>query len=228
MDIDWFIGLIIGSFIGFCLTLLFEFILPEKWRIKLRGFINRIRLRRKKFEVHMERSYSIQSIPKQLTNDIAEKLRKNKFDVSEIQNEHIKAITSKEPLDKIDVVLDITHSEEYLGDDKDKLHLKLSSNAKFKELRDALISLKSQEDSLSIIFEEIPETNIRRISKNVDVRLKLENISELLHLLDIIHANRIVGEYKEYNIRMNTNSLTVSGPYDPEFEKIIKNILTYC
>ena len=60
------------------------------------------------------------------------------------------------------------------------------------------------------------------------MRLKLENISEILHLLDIVHANRISGEYRDYNIRMNTNSLTVSGPYDPEFEKIIRNILTYC
>jgi len=228
MDIDWIVGLIVGSLITFCLTLLFEFILPEKWRIKLRGFINRVRLRRKKFEVHMERSYSIQNTPKQLANDISQRLRKNKFDVVETQNEHIKAITSKEPLDRIDVVLDIIQNDEYVDDSQNRLHLKLNSNTRFKDLRDALFSLKSQEDSLSILFEEIPDANIRRISKNVDVRLKLENISELLHLLEIIHASRIIGEYKEYDIRMNTNSLTVSGPYDPEFEKIIRNILTYC
>lgn len=227
MDIDLITSVIITSIVTFFLTLFFEFILPEKWRIKLRGFINRIRRRNKKIDVYLEKSYSIQNIPNQLTNDISLRLKRSNFDVSETQNEHIKAITAKAPLERIDVFLDITQNDEPMGESQNRLHLKLKTNTQIKGLRDALIALKSQEDTLSILFETIREANIRRISQNVDVRLTLENISELIHLLDLIHANKIIGQYQEYNIRMNTDSLTVSGPYDPEFEKTIRNILTY-
>jgi len=224
-------SLLLGAILSAVITIILEIILPEKYRIMVRGFFNKIRLRKKKFEIEWERSYHI--VSKKLIEDISTALKQNKYEITQQDSNHLKAITREEPCDRIDVYIDVLTFHEIekevipMHQEGNRLHIKLVTSMKFKQLSQTMIALKSVEEEIYSILEQLPNLKIKTISTRVDASIRLENISELVAYLKFIYANKISGKSNEYYIDIGKNIITVSGPYSNELIKLLKNVLAY-